>query len=45
LLQTQRFANMDITLTALSSKPVSSQSAATSTSNLPTITLTVKQIP
>ena len=45
LRQTQRFANRDITLTALSSAPVSSQSAATTTSNLPTITLTVKQIP
>lgn len=45
LRQTQRFANMDITLTALSSTPVSSQSTATSTSNLPTITLTIKQIP
>ena len=45
LRQTQRFANMDITLTALSSAPMSSQSAATSTSNLPTITLTIKQIP
>ena len=45
LRQTQRFANMDITLTALSSTPVSSQSAATSTSNLPTITLTIQQIP
>ena len=44
LRQTQRFANMDITLTALSSTPVSSQSAPTSTSNLPTITLTIKQI-
>ena len=45
LRQTQRFANMDITLTALSSTPVSSQSTATSTSKLPTITLTIKQIP
>ena len=44
LRQTQRFANMDITLTALSSTPVSSQSTATSTSKLPTITLTIKQI-
>ena len=45
LRQTQRFANMDITLTALSSTPVSNQSAATSKSNLPTITLTIQQIP
>ena len=45
LRQTQRFANRDITLTALSPTPVSSQSAASSTSNLPTITLTIKQIP
>ena len=45
LRQTQRFANMDITLTALSSTPVSNQSAASSTSNLPTITLTIQQIP
>lgn len=45
LRQTQRFANRDITLTALSSAPVSSQSAASSTGNLPTITLTIKQIP
>ena len=45
LRQTQRFANRDITLTALSSAPVSSQSTVSSTSNLPTITLTIKQIP
>ena len=45
LRQTQRFANRDITLTALSPTPVSSQSAASSTGNLPTITLTIKQIP
>ena len=45
LRQTQRFANRDITLTALSPTPVSSQSAASSTSNLPTITLTIQQIP
>ena len=45
LRQTQRFANRDITLTALSSTPVSSQSAASSKGNLPTITLTIKQIP
>ena len=45
LRQTQRFANRDITLTALSPTPLSSQSAASSSGNLPTITLTIKQIP
>lgn len=45
LAQTQRVADLDITLDSLTPKPAAAQNPATSSATLPKIQLTVKQVP